>query len=82
MGGAGPFPAITGNTSFGRWEGQSGLALFSCVHATMPHGEGGSLSDDTYLAIMARWLRFHAYPAGQRPLEDPQQLAPLELRRP
>jgi glucose/arabinose dehydrogenase/cytochrome c2 len=82
MGGAGPFPAITGNTFFGRWEGQSGLALFSYIHATMPLGEGGSLSDETYLDVMAHWLRFHAYPAGQQPLEDPQQLAPLELRRP
>ncbi len=82
MGGAGPFPPITGNTFFSRWEGQSGLDLYRYVHATMPLGEGGSLSEDTYLDIMAHWLRFHAYPAGPQPLEEPEQLAPLELRRP
>jgi mono/diheme cytochrome c family protein len=82
MGGAGPFPPITGTSFFNRWEGRSGLDLYRYVHTTMPLGEGGSLSEETYLDIMAHWLRRHAYPSGQQPLEDPEQLESLELRRP
>jgi glucose/arabinose dehydrogenase/cytochrome c5 len=82
MGGAGPFPAITGSSFFRRWEGQSAEALYHLIHATMPLGQGGSLSDETYLEIMAHWLRFHGHPGGELPLVDPAQLRPLELRAP
>lgn len=82
MGGAGPFPPITGSSFFRTWEGRSAEALYQYVHAMMPLGQGGSLSDETYLEIMAHWLRFHGYPGGEQPLVDPAQLAPLELRAP
>lgn len=80
MGGAGPFPPITGASFMRRWEGRSALELYGYIHDFMPLGAEGSLSEETYLDILAHWLNVHGYPSGEQALTDPEELEPLEIR--
>lgn len=66
----GPYPPLTGSSFFADWEGRSALELYSFIHDFMPLGDPGSLSDEQYLDIVAFWLEFHNYPAGENELGE------------
>lgn len=73
-------PALTNLGFFRDWEGQSMTAFYNYVKSTMPIGNPGRLRDSEYLAIMAYWLDYHDYPAGDAPLlGDPQATDQITL---
>jgi mono/diheme cytochrome c family protein len=61
-------PGLTNLGFFRHWEGQSMTAFYNYVKSTMPIGNPGRLRNSEYLAIMAYWLDYHEYPAGETPL--------------
>jgi quinohemoprotein ethanol dehydrogenase len=46
-------PALTGNNFLAGWSGRDAAALFDRIKSTMPQSDPGSLSDETYAAIVA-----------------------------
>jgi outer membrane protein assembly factor BamB/cytochrome c5 len=49
-------PALAGNNFIAAWAGRDAAALFDRIKATMPQSEPGSLSDESYAAIIAYML--------------------------
>lgn len=69
-------PPLTGLAFFRDWEGRSMHTLFSYIQSQMPLGAGGSLSNSTVTDLLAYWMEFHDYPAGESALPS----APAVLR--
>jgi cytochrome c553 len=67
-GGPGVPPLVGLEFRFG-WEGRSLGELYEHLSATMPTGQPGSLSDQTYVDLIAELLRLNAIPAGD---ENPE----------
>jgi quinoprotein glucose dehydrogenase len=67
-------PALAGEAFVARWEGLSVGALFQRIRRTMPQSRPQSLSDNTYIDIIAFLLDANGYPSGQRHLIPTQAL--------
>jgi S-disulfanyl-L-cysteine oxidoreductase SoxD len=61
-------PALTGDTFWDRWEGDTVHTLFEVISQTMPQNAPGSLEIETYTAITAYILQTNEFPAGQEEL--------------
>lgn len=72
----GPFPSLTGPSFFADWGERTLDELFAYTHANMPLNAPGSLEDETYADLMAHWLSFHGYAAGDEPLPPDEQAVP------
>lgn len=57
-------PSIVGGEFQFKWDGKSLGELFEFLRTTMPPGQGGSLSDQKYVDIIAALLAVDGYPAG------------------
>ncbi|MEX2547576.1 MAG: PQQ-dependent sugar dehydrogenase [Chloroflexota bacterium] len=69
-----PFPPITGSRFMRRWEGRTAWGLFDYISSQMPLGRPASLEEQTYVDILAHWLRFHEYPKGENELGADEEL--------
>lgn len=69
-------PALTSLGFFRDYGGQPMSSLHGYVSSRMPPASPGTLSDRTYVRIMAYWLSENEYPAGSTPLipEDMNQI--------
>ena len=61
--------ALVGDRFWQDWGEDSLGTMFSVVQKTMPRGASGSLSEQTYLDIVAYVLEKNAYPAGAAELD-------------
>jgi Cytochrome C oxidase, cbb3-type, subunit III len=67
-------PALAGDAFVARWEGLTVGALFQKIRRTMPQSRPQSLSDSTYIDIIAFILDANGYPSGKRRLVPEQQI--------
>src|SRR5690242_18817646 len=72
-------PPLRGQTFQRRWAGRSLSELFSQIRNTMPPGQGGTLSDTTYLQVLADLLEANGMPPGSTEL--PSGLSALSTMR-
>jgi quinoprotein glucose dehydrogenase len=56
--------ALVGPRFWQDWGEDTLNSLYAAIRSTMPRGEAGSLSDDTYADIVAYILQANEYPAG------------------
>jgi mono/diheme cytochrome c family protein len=75
--GEGPAPALVGTSFFFRWSDLSVDDMLTATRTTMPQGAPGSLSQQTYLDIVAYLLKANGIPAGASDLPKSRD----ELRR-
>ena len=64
LAGGGEAPSLAGGNFLKSWGDQSTRALYNYLHAAMPLGKGGSLSDETYQNIVAFLLQANGATAG------------------
>lgn len=64
----GPAPRLRTDAFVDRWREDRLESVFDVIKNTMPRYAPRSLSDDTYLNILAYILRSNSYPAGTTPL--------------
>jgi alcohol dehydrogenase (cytochrome c) len=62
--GVGTAPGLTGANFLFVWGGSALQTLFDSIKGTMPTNAPGSLSDETYVSIIAYLLAHNGYPAG------------------
>ena len=62
--GRGEAPALAGTNFMNAWRGRTTKDLHDLIHASMPLGQGGSLSDETYANITAFILKANGAKAG------------------
>lgn len=77
-------PDLTGSVFKYGWVGQTVGAKYSVISTTMPAGMGGSLSDQTYVDIVAYILSVNGIPAaedGELP-PDPEVLQSITIAAP
>jgi mono/diheme cytochrome c family protein len=67
-------PALAGDAFVAQWEGLTIGALFQRIRRTMPQSSPQSLSDSTYIDIIAFLLDANGYPSGKRRLIPAQDL--------
>ncbi len=78
--GSGPFPPLTGDRFWRRWEGRTAWELYEFTHDNMPLGQGGSLPEESYADILAFQLAHYGYPEGEAALvPDEEGLAEIIL---
>src|SRR5688500_1453055 len=77
----GPLGApLKGDAFMRKYGGRSARVLFDALRTTMPTGSPGSLSAETYAALVALLLEQNDIVAGQTPLPaDPQLLAAMQV---
>lgn len=63
--GVGTAPSLTGGNFQFVWSGTVLQELFSSIKRTMPTNAPGSLSDETYINIVAYLLEHNGYPVGE-----------------
>ncbi len=59
-----PAPALAGSEFARKWDGRSLEYLVTTIHATMPQWEGGTLSRQQAVDLVAFILQEGAYPSG------------------
>src|ERR1700728_2458161 len=64
LSGGGEAPSLAGGNFIKSWGGRSTRELYDYLHAAMPLGKGGSLSDQTYQNIVAFLLEANGATAG------------------
>lgn len=75
-------PALVGETFTAHWTGQSIGDLFDSVRTGMPMDNPGSLSDSTFVDIVAYVLQRNNFPAGKEELKaDNEALKKLTFTR-
>jgi alcohol dehydrogenase (cytochrome c) len=62
-------PPLKGGAFLSNWRGRSVGDLFAYTRENMPVGQGGSLPDTQYLALVAYMLEVNDFPAGEEPLD-------------
>jgi alcohol dehydrogenase (cytochrome c) len=67
LAGGGEAPSLAGGNFLKSWGDQSTRTLYNYLHAAMPLGKGGSLSDETYQNIVAFLLQANGATAGGAP---------------
>jgi mono/diheme cytochrome c family protein len=67
--GVGTAPGLTGTNFQFVWSGTSLQTLFESIKRTMPINAPGSLSDETYINIVAYLLEHSGYPSGEENLQ-------------
>jgi mono/diheme cytochrome c family protein len=67
LGGRDDAPALKGDAFLSTWQAKPVKELFDFIQSTMPP-EGGSISADDYLAIVAHTLQANGATAGAQPL--------------
>src|SRR5271154_3408928 len=67
LAGGGEAPSLAGGNFLKSWGDQSTRTLYNYLHAAMPLGKGGSLSDETYENIVAFLLQANGATAGGQP---------------
>jgi cytochrome c5 len=66
-----------------KWNGRSAYDLFSLIRTTMPDSRPGSLTQGTYVAIVAYLIKVNGMPAGVRRLtSDSTALSAMRLSFP
>lgn len=68
LSGAGEAPPVAGTGFIGSWGARTTKDLFEVLHATMPLGAGGSLTNDEYVNIVAYLLASNGAKPGQQTL--------------
>ena len=64
------------------WEGSSVGRLFRYISRTMPDDKPGTLSEETYLAVVSYILKMNDFPAGETALTaDEETLNGLTIQR-
>ncbi len=63
------FPALVGEPFETAWAGRTLGELYTYVHANMPLGAGGSLSDEQYADVVAYVLAQNGWATGDQPFE-------------
>jgi len=61
-------PVLTGRTFIDRWREDDLDSLFEFIRNKMPADDAGSLSDGSYINIVAHLLEVNGYPAGKTSL--------------
>jgi mono/diheme cytochrome c family protein len=70
-----PAPALSGNAFMTRWGARSITELFDKTRTTMPTNKPATLSEQTYLDIIAYVLKANQSPSGRNDLKnDPTML--------
>lgn len=69
LSGNGQAPSLAGQTFMENWQGKSVVDLLERIRATMPQNNPGSLSDQTYLDIIAFLLQSNDFAAGKNELK-------------
>lgn len=67
-------PRLTELGFFRTWNGRTLDVFYDYTASQMPLDSPGSLTDSTYVDILAFWLSFHDYPAGDLELENDRDL--------
>jgi mono/diheme cytochrome c family protein len=76
--GAGEAPPIAGPPFMERWREDTVDSLFTRISRLMPFDDPATLSEDTYLDIVAYILQVNAFPAGDQPLKR-EELAEIGI---
>jgi mono/diheme cytochrome c family protein len=73
-------PRLTDLGFFRNWNGRTADTLHAYTSSQMPLGNPGSLGEAAYIDILAYWLSFHDYPAGELELTaDPALLQQIVI---
>jgi quinohemoprotein ethanol dehydrogenase len=81
LGGQGAAPALAGGTFKQEWAGHTARQLFEVITKTMPQGNPGSLSAETYGDILSYILKANDLPPGPHELRgDPEELQHITLK--
>jgi len=72
-------PALAGNSFGAKWAGRDALDLFNRIRTTMPPTAPGTLSDESYAAIVSYILYSNANPASV--MLDRQTMKSLAVTR-
>ena len=67
-------PPLTGGAFMANWRGKSVAELFAYTRGNMPVGQGGSLPDSEYLALIAYLLQQNDFPAGADALDGDEAI--------
>ena len=62
------FPALAGDSFMAKWQGKPVADLHAYIMANMPLGQGGSLTEQQYLDILAHILASNDFEAGDEEL--------------
>jgi alcohol dehydrogenase (cytochrome c) len=68
LSGSGEAPALAGPNFMNAWRDRTASDLFAQIQSSMPPGGEGTLSDATYLSIVAYILQTNGAAAGSQPL--------------
>jgi plastocyanin len=63
-------PALAGDSFLKRWQDSNADALFERIRSTMPQQNPHSLSDQTYIDILAFLLQANGFPSGSMELKS------------
>jgi mono/diheme cytochrome c family protein len=63
-------PALAGDAFIQNYDGLNVGDLFERIQTTMPQNAAGSLSNETYVDIVAFLLQANGFPAGTQPLSS------------
>jgi polar amino acid transport system substrate-binding protein len=67
LNGTGNFPALTGKAFVSEWGGRTTHDLYEKIRGTMPYCAGGTLDDNSYVAIVALILKANGAATGDHP---------------
>jgi glucose dehydrogenase len=75
-------PGLQGGSFWGQWDGETVRHLYSRIISTMPPTAPGSLERMDTIDITSYILQSNGLPAGEKAIEDPNQLNALKLQGP
>jgi cytochrome c len=74
-------PELWGEHFLKDWASKDIAALYTRIQETMPEDDPGSLTQDEALGVVAFVLQQNEFPAGDRAIENPDQLTGVKFAR-
>jgi glucose dehydrogenase/cytochrome c5 len=82
LGGSEHAPPLKGRRFWAEWDQETVRALYSRIISTMPPSDPGSLAPNDTIDIVTYLLQSNGLPAGEKAIENPNELNVIKLKRP
>jgi len=75
-------PSLKGRRFWSQWDQETVRTLYSRIISTMPPSDPGSLTPNDTVDIVTYLLQSNGLPAGEKAIENPNELNVIRLKRP
>jgi quinoprotein glucose dehydrogenase len=75
-------PALKGRAFWSQWDQETVRTLYSRIISTMPPTDPGSLASSDVINLVTYLLESNGLPAGEKAIENPNEMNVLRLKRP